>query len=328
LTISLLTGGRSNLTYLLSQHQRRWVLRRPPLGHIMPSAHDMAREFRTLSFLSDNHFPSPEPLALCNDQSVLGVTFQVLRYVPGLVVSDETTASGLAAGESDHLCRELIQVLARLHRIPPPPVALNRSVSSAHYLSRQMTRWTQQWQHTKTRDLSAFAQLSQWLENAVHQVPDNRNVTVVHGDYRLDNLVLGPDSKAVRAVLDWEMSTLGDPLMDLALLLVYWQQPTDALRSRISVAHNLTITDGFWPRDRLVAEYANASATPMDGQHLDTCIALACLKLAVVMESVHYRHLAGKALDQLSSGLAEAAPALLEMGLTVAGGAGLDGLAA
>jgi aminoglycoside phosphotransferase (APT) family kinase protein len=329
LTISLLTGGRSNLTYLLAQSQpdRRWVLRRPPLGHIMPTAHDMEREYRTLSFLSEHHFPSPEPLALCRDESVLGVRFQVLRYIPGLVISDAATARGLAGGAAGHLCQQLIDTLARLHQIRPPPPAAGHSTSSARYLQRQVTRWTQQWPHTKTRDLPAFDQLSGWLQDAVRAVPEDRQVTVVHGDYRLDNLVLDPDSLDIRAVLDWEMSTLGDPLMDLALLLVYWQQGNDVLRKKLAVAQDLTTASGFWSRDQLVAQYSAAAGQPADSAHLTTCLALACLKLAVVMESIHYRHLAGQALDQLSAGLAEAAPALLEMGLRAASGQGVSGLA-
>jgi aminoglycoside phosphotransferase (APT) family kinase protein len=329
LTISLLTGGRSNLTYLLAQSQpdRRWVLRRPPLGHIMPTAHDMEREFRTLSFLSGHHFPSPEPLALCRDESVLGVRFQVLRYIPGLVISDAVTARGLAGGAAGQLCQQLVDTLARLHQLRPPAPPAGHSTSSAHYLQRQVTRWTQQWPHTKTRDLPAFGQLSDWLQGAVRAVPEDRQVTVVHGDYRLDNLVLDPDSLAIRAVLDWEMSTLGDPLMDLALLLVYWQQGNDVLRKKIAVAQDLTTASGFWSRDQLVARYSAAAGQPTDSAHLATCMALACLKLAVVMESIHYRHLAGQALDQLSAGLQEAAPALLEMGLRAASGQGVSGLA-
>lgn len=337
LVVSRLAGGRSNLTYLLYQGHpgdgnsgpgQQWVLRRPPLGHILPSAHDMAREFRTLSFLAGHQFPAPEPLALCSDESVLGVPFQILRYVPGLVISDELTSGRLTAGQAGRACRELIHTLARLHRIPPPALAPGRSASAAHYLRRQLARWTQQWQHTKTRDLLTFAQLARWLQEAVGRVPEDRQVTVVHGDYRLDNLVLDPATLDVRAVLDWEMSTLGDPLMDLAVLLVYWQQDGDALRRKVAVALGLTTASGFWSRDRLAAEYAQAAAVPVDGGQLNTCIALACLKLAVVMESVHYRHLSGQALDQLSSGLAGAAPALLEMGLRVAAGEGPAGLAA
>jgi aminoglycoside phosphotransferase (APT) family kinase protein len=330
LAISPLAGGRSNLTYRLAQPAsgRAWVLRRPPLGHIMATAHDMSREFRTLTFLSGHGFPAPEPVALCEDDSVLGVTFQVLRYVPGLVISDEAASRGLTGRAADHLCRELIAGLARLHQIAPPALAPGQSPSSADYLRRQLARWTRQWPGTRTRDLPAFDQLARRLADMVAAVPPGREVTVVHGDYRLDNLVLDPGSLDIRAVLDWEMSTLGDPLMDLALLLVYWQQENDVLRRRLAVARNLTTGPGFWSRERLVAEYANAARQPADTQHLDTCLALACLKLAVIMESVHYRYLAGQAQDQLSSGLEEAAPALVEMGLRVAGGKGLGGLTA
>jgi aminoglycoside phosphotransferase (APT) family kinase protein len=328
LTITLLTGGRSNLTYRLSQADRNWVLRRPPLGHVMPSAHDMAREFRTLSFLAGNHFPVPEPLALCEDESVLGVAFQILGYVPGVVISDEAATRRLSAADAGHLCRELIRVLTRLHGIPAPAQAPDRSTSCVHYLRRQVNRWTAQWERTKTRELPSFARLSQWLQGAISSVPEDRRVTVVHGDYRLDNLILDPVSKDIRAVLDWEMSTLGDPLMDLALLLVYSEQSGDILRKRVAVARNLTTVPGFWPRGRLAEEYFKGAAIPADKRHLDICLALACLKLAVIMESVHYRYLAGQTVDELSAGLEEAAPALLRMGVLVSEGKGIDGLAA
>ena len=189
-----------------------------------------------------------------------------------------------------------------------------------------MARWTDQWQHTATRELAAFEPLARWLREEIGSLPTDYDVTLVHGDYRLDNLVLDPDTQQVRAVLDWEMSTLGDPLMDLALLLVYWEQPGDRLRHRVNVARNLTTGDGFWSRDQLLSAYAQATTRPLD--HLHACLGLACLKLAVVMESIHYRHLAGQALDPLSAGLEDATPALLELGLAVTDGQGLAGLTA
>jgi aminoglycoside phosphotransferase (APT) family kinase protein len=328
LTITTLVGGRSNVTYRLSQGDRSWVLRRPPLGHVMPSAHDMAREFRTLSLLSQHHFPAPAPLAYCDDESVIGVEFQVLSYVPGLVISDAGVARSLAATDASHLCRELVHALVRLHRIPPPALEPGRSASSRDYLDRQLARWAQQWVRTRTRELSVFDRLAEWLESAIPSVSGDRQITIVHGDYRLDNLIVDPVSKDIRAVLDWEMSTLGDPFMDLALLLVYWEEPGDVLRRQIGVARNLTTPSGFWSRSRVAEEYFGHSAIPVDQQHLDVCLALACLKLAVIMESVHFRYLAGQAADQLSAGLEIAAPALLQMGLAVAEGRGLGGLAA
>jgi aminoglycoside phosphotransferase (APT) family kinase protein len=327
LTVRLLTGGRSNLTCLLTQPGgRRWVLRRPPLGHVMPSAHDMAREFRTLSWLSGRHFPAPQPRALCEDNSVLGVTFLIYEYVPGLIISDPATAQGLSEAEAHFLCDDLIRTLARLHAIPPPAAGVGRSESSLGYLGRQITRWTQQWDRTRTRDLPDFGRLAQWLCDEVSSLHTDYPVSFVHGDYRLDNLVLAPASKNVRSVLDWEMSTLGDPIMDLALLLLYWEQPEDGLRRTVNVARNLTTSRGFWSRDKLLREYIQATSLPTD--HVDACLALACLKLAVITESIHYRHLAGQALDNLSQGLADATPALLRLGLAVAEGRGLAALAA
>ena len=333
LSARLLAGGRSNLTCLISQpdgepgssSERQWVLRRPPLGHVMPSAHDMVREFRILSELDGTGFPAPRPRALCTDHSVLGVTFLIYDYVPGLVISDEATAAQLTAARADQVSSELVTTLARLHGLTPPPVPPGRSSSATDYLRRQVTRWTGQWQHTATRDLPAFPQLARWLQNEVSGLTADYEVTMVHGDYRLDNLILDPGTSQVRAVLDWEMSTLGDPLMDLALLLVYWEQSGDALRRKVNVARNLTTGDGFWSRERLVGAYAGATARPLD--HLPVCLALACLKLAVVMESIHYRHRSGQAIDPLSAGLGDAAPALLELGLEVASGHGLAGLA-
>jgi len=326
LRVRLLAGGRSNLTCLLSQPGGgRWVLRRPPLAHIMPSAHDMSREFRALSGLGGTGFPAPSPRALCTDQTVLGVTFLIYDYVPGLIIADEAAARRLTEAQAGRLCGGLVSTLAQLHGVGPPPAAPGFSASAKDYLSRQVARWADQWLRTATRDLAAFEPLARWLQGEISGLPTDYAVTLVHGDFRLDNLVLDPDNLQVRAVLDWEMSTLGDPLMDLALLLVYWEEPADGLRKDVNVARNLTTAEGFWSREQLVSAYAGAAARPLD--HLRACLGLACLKLAVVLESIHYRHLSGQALDALSAGLGDAAPALLELGLAVAGGQGLAGLA-
>jgi aminoglycoside phosphotransferase (APT) family kinase protein len=325
--VRLLAGGRSNLTCLLSQpNGQRWVLRRPPLGHVLPTAHDMAREFGTLSLLSGTGFPAPRARALCTDHGVLGVTFLIYEYVKGLIVSDEKTAGSLGETEADHLSGELISALVRLHAIAPPQPGPGRSVSSVSYLSRQVRRFSGQWQRSQTRELPAFDRLTQWLRKEVGRLSADYPVAIVHGDYRLDNVVLSPSAKDIRAVLDWELSTLGDPLMDLALLLLYWEEPDDGLRQQVNVARRLTIRHGFWSRDRLLSEYLGATGLP--AEHLAACLGLACLKMAAIMESIHYRHLSGQALDELSEGQAGTAPALLEIGLAVAAGNGLAALSA
>jgi fatty-acyl-CoA synthase len=325
LTARLLTGGRSNLTCLLTQPSgRQWVLRRPPLGHLTPTAHDMGREFRTLSQLEGSGFPAPKPRALCTDQAVIGVTFLLYDYVPGRIIDDAATAGRLTEDEASRLSGELIRTLAQLHAIAPPAPEAGRSRSSIGYLQRQLTRWTDQWQRNQTRELPAFGQLGRRLAEELGRLSPDYPSTFVHGDYRLDNLILDPSSYQVRAVLDWEMSTFGDPLMDLALLLAYWEQPGDRLRRRVNVARNLTVAPGFWSRDRLLSEYLAATGVP--GEHLNVCLGLTCLKLACIVEGIHHRHQAGQALDELSAGMADAAPALLELGLMVAD-QGLAGLA-
>jgi aminoglycoside phosphotransferase (APT) family kinase protein len=326
LTARLLAGGRSNLTCLLTQSSgRQWVLRRPPLGHLTPTAHDMSREFRTLSWLDGTGFPAPRPRALCTDQSVIGVTFLVYDYVAGHIIGDAAAAGSLPEAEASRLSGELIKTLAQLHAIAPPAPEADRSRSSTGYLQRQLARWADQWQRNQTRKLPAFGQLERWLADEMGRLSSDYPSTFVHGDFRLDNLILDPSSYQVRAVLDWEMSTFGDPLMDLALLLAYWEEPGDGLRRHVNVARNLTIAPGFWSRDRLLSEYLAATGVP--AEHLDVCLGLTCLKLATILEGIHYRHQAGQALDELSAGMADAAPALLEMGLLVAEGNGLAGLA-
>jgi aminoglycoside phosphotransferase (APT) family kinase protein len=273
----------------------------------------MAREFRALSSLAGTGFPAPRPRALCTDPSVLGVTFLIYDYVPGLIAADEAAARRLTPAQAGQLCGELAGALVRLHTVALPPIPPGRSASAKDYLGLQVTRWTHQWRRTATRELPSFEPLACWLRDEIRGLPTDYDVTVVHGDFRLDNLVLDPDTQQIRAVLDWEMSTLGDPLMDLALLLVYWEQPGDGLRHQVNVARNLTTTDGFWSREQLVHAYAAATGLPLG--HLQACLGLACPKLAVVMESIHYRHLSGQALDPLSAGLGEAPAALLELGL-------------
>lgn len=258
---------------------------------------------------------------------MLGITFLICEYVPGLIISNPAQAQHLTSSESDLLCGSLIQTLPQLHGIQPTPLPPGRSHSARQYLDRQVLRWIQQWQRTQTRNLPAFDRLARWLQDEVARLTADYPVTFVHSDYRLDNLVLDPSSASVRAVLDWEMPTFGDPLMDVALLLVYWEERGDGRRQSVNVARNLTTaSDGFWSRGQLLREYIAATNLPMD--HLNVCLGLAGLKLAVIVESVHYRYLSGQALDDLSSGLGDAAPALLDMGLAVASGRGIAGLAA
>ena len=324
---SRLAGGLSNVTYLVTQGETSLVIRRPPLGHVMPTAHDMGREFTVLSGMARGGFRAPRPLAFCDDESVNGARFLVMEYVPGRILSSDAAAEGLSAQDAGVLSAELMDTLAELHAVDAAAVGLGDFGKPEGFLARQVGRWRQQWELSKTRDLPEIESLASWLDERVATIPTGAPWSVVHGDYRLDNCIVDPIDPRVRAVLDWEMSTLGDPLMDLATILVYWSRPGDTLRHEIRFAAFVTDRDGFWDREALVDRYATASGR--DIGHLDVCIALSGFKLAVIMESIRKRTLAGQQLGadmSLADGMARATDALAQMGLAMADGEGVAAL--
>ena len=319
LQATLLAGGRSNISYQLTDASgSSWVLRRPPLGHIMPSAHDMGREFRVLSGLNSVSYPTPATRGYCEDESVIGAKFMMMDFVDGRVIESAQTASSLSAAQADEISQELVDTLARLHAVDPTAAGLDQLGKPAGYLQRQVKRWGEQWQITKTRELPEIETLHAWLETAITKVPESLPTSIVHGDYRIDNVILAGDKSEIVAVLDWEMSTLGDPISDLAISLVYWSQATDTLRKKIPVAEDVTSGPGFWSRQQVLDRYV--SQTGLDISHLDECVALACFKLAVIMESIHHRNLSGQQLGAAAgaqSTMGEATLALTELGLAV-----------
>ena len=300
LRADLLAGGRSNISYRLSDGAGgEWVLRRPPLGHILPSAHDMGREFRVLTGLHSVGFPVPRPVAECTDVDVIGAQFMLMDFVDGRVIDSADRASHLAPEEASAISGALVDALADLHAIDPAAAGLESLGRPDGYLARQVSRWTKQWELTRTRDLADIDVLAAALASQVDDVLAMPG-SIVHGDFRIDNTILAADAPVVRAVLDWEMSTLGDPISDLAVMLVYWTDAGDTLRSAVPVAQHITDQPGFWTRAELVARYADHSGRSLD--HLDFCAALACFKLAVIMESILARSLQGQ---QLGTGASE-----------------------
>ena len=295
----LLAGGRSNLTYAVTDASgRRWAVRRPPLGHIMPSAHDLGREFTVLSRLSDVGYPVPRPWALCSDESVIGSRFLVMDFVDGIVIADQEDAEALTPDQCRHISRQLVDQLARLHALDVEGTGLADFGRPQGYLARQVRRWGQQWELSRTRDVPGIALMAAWLADEVSRLPDDLPGSVVHGDYRLDNVILSTDATSLLAVLDWEMATLGDPVADLATFLIYWTQAGDRLRSLVPVAQGVTSGPGFWRREELVDHYASVTGSSLD--HLGFCLVLACYKLAVILESLNYRSLMGQQLGRMS----------------------------
>ncbi len=231
LRAQLISGGRSNLTFLVADESSKWVLRRPPLHGLTPSAHDMAREYKVVAALADTAVPVARAVALCDDESVLGAPFQMVEYVAGQVVRSRAELEALGDEHVIEGCVDaLIRVLADLHAVDPAAVGLADFGKPSGYLERQVRRWGSQWELVRLPDDDRDADV-QRLHSALQQsIPQQSRTSIVHGDYRIDNTILDAnDPSQVRAVVDWELSTLGDPLSDAALMCVYRDPSLDLI---------------------------------------------------------------------------------------------------
>ncbi len=316
LRFSLISGGRSNLTYRVeagSEAGGCWVLRRPPLGHVLPTAHDMAREHRVLAALAGTGVPVPRPLALCTDPAVNDAPFYVMEHRSGVVLADHLP-EGYAATAPDRrrIGDALIDVLARLHAVDFRAVGLADFGRPEGYLERQVRRWAQQWERSRTGPLPAIEELQHRLAAAL---PGSPAPALVHGDYRLGNLALDPaDPGRVVAVYDWEMATLGDPLADLGYTLIYWAEPGEPDAGRLLPA--VTAAPGFATRAGLVERYARASGR--DVAQVDFYQVLALYKLAVISEGIYARWKMGKTLGEGFDAVVRAAGPIAERALAIA----------
>ena len=316
LSFSLISGGRSNLTYRVESPAGVWVLRRPPLGHVLPTAHDMAREFRVLSGLARVGFPAPQPIALCEDPAVNGCAFYVMDYRDGVVIAEDLPEGYAAAPEERRaLSVSLIRTLAELHAIDYGAVGLGDFGRPGGYLERQVRRWSEQWARSATRPLAGVRELTRRLEGAI---PASPPPAIVHGDYRLGNMMLAHDDPGrVVAVLDWEMATLGDPLSDLGYTLIYWGEaddPEEYLASR--PGSRASAHPGFLTRRELIEEYARWSGR--DVSAIEFYQVLAHYKLAIICEGIHARFLAGETVGEGFEGMGERCAFLIEAGLEIA----------
>ncbi|MFM8867051.1 MAG: phosphotransferase family protein [Ilumatobacteraceae bacterium] len=285
-SFSLIAGGRSNLTYIVTDSTgRRLVLRRPPLSHALASAHDMGREHRIIAALRDTRVPVPDALGLCTDEEVNGAPFYLMEFVDGHVIRDQDAAIHLLSEPARTAASHaLVDTLAEIHRVDPGAVGLGELGRHEGYVARQLKRWYGQWNASKTRELPDIDVVHEELSR---RIPDQGAATIVHGDFRLDNCIVGDDG-SVRAVLDWELCTLGDPLADVGLLMVYWTGPNDDTTVR---PFSGTQTLGFLDRRDIAARYAATSGR--DISQIDFYVAFAYWKLACIMEGVFARYRAG-----------------------------------
>jgi aminoglycoside phosphotransferase (APT) family kinase protein len=285
LRAELLLGGRSNLTYAVTDGRRRWVLRRPPLGHVLATAHDMGREYRVLSALGPAGFPVPATVLYCPDPDVLGVPFYLMDHVDGTVHRDPGRLAALGPAVVRTLVLSLVETLARLHAMVPDRIGLADFGRPEGYNGRQVRRWKRQLDASRCREVPGLPELADRL---AARIPAGGPGAVVHGDFRLDNVLIGPGGE-IRAVLDWEMSTLGDPLSDLALLLVYSGRPMQGGDGPPCAPFEVP---GHPGADEIAAHYARRSGR--DVGDLRWYVAFAAFKLAVILEGVHYRYVHGR----------------------------------
>lgn len=288
LTATMFAGGRSNLTYAVTDGTERWVLRRPPLGHVLPTAHDMVREHRVLAALSAAGFPAPRPVLLCADVEVIGAPFYLMEHVDGTIYRDVTALEAMGPEAMRTLVLSLVDTLADLHALDPAAIGLADFGRPEGFNSRQVRRWKKQLDASRSREVPGIEELHARLAAAV---PDGAGA-VVHGDYRLDNVLIGPRLE-INAVLDWEMSTLGDPLSDVALMLVYAGRPlligAGEARSSISVPGHPSLAE-------MAGHYAKRSGRDVSDLHW--YVGFAAFKLAVILEGVHYRYVQGQTVGE------------------------------
>jgi aminoglycoside phosphotransferase (APT) family kinase protein len=306
LTAELVAGGKSNLTYAVSDGSHEWILRRPPVGHLLATAHDMAREYRVMAALQGTDVPVPTTYALCDDLDVLGAPFYLMERVAGRPYRFVREVEPLGPARTRAISIELVDVLARLHAVNPTAVGLADFGRPEGFLERQVRRWRKQMEASYTRDLPAADELHRLL--AV-RVPPESAAGIVHGDYRLDNVLTSNDDRLV-AVIDWEMATLGDPLTDLALMLVYGRLGASAANNAVV---DVASAPGYLGEDEILRRYGAASDRDLSA--FNFYIGLATFKLAGILEGIHYRFVHGQTVGEGFDSIGDLVEPLLEQGL-------------
>lgn len=286
---SLITGGHSNLTYRVSDSEGHvYVLRRPPLGAVLATAHDMAREHKIISGVGKTDVPVPPALGLCEDVEVNDAPFYVMAFVDGLVLADAIiTAKHFPESERARIGESVVQVLSRLHAVDPDAVGLGDLGRKENYLARQLKRWRGQWDKSKTRELPAMDEIYDAL---IERMPEQVGASIVHGDYRLGNMLTAPDG-SIAAVLDWELCTLGDPLADLGYLLNNWSEPGEVGPTSRGAALSPSSAGGFQTRAQIVERYTEL--TGRDASGVGYYRAFQYWRLAAIVEGVLARYLKG-----------------------------------
>ncbi len=297
----LIVGGKSNLTYRVWSAEGEYIVRRPPLGHVLSTAHDMGREFRIISALASTKVPVPQAIALSDDPS-----FYLMSFVDGPIYRRPQELEPLGGDRIQKLMTALVGVLVELHAIDPASIGLQDFGRPEGYLERQLRRWQKQLDSSRSRELEGIDELHDLL---VKQLPVSGNPAIIHGDYRIDNCIATADD-GIAAVLDWEMATLGDPLTDVGLLLMYWRLNIEM--GGVEAFGNATPLPGAPTGADLAAMYA--SKRGIDLASLDWYLAFANYKLAVIAEGIHFRYQAGQTVGDGFATLGAMVPLLVTQG--------------
>lgn len=309
-------AGHSNETFKVSRGAEQWVLRRPPRGPLLPTAHDVLREHRVMSALAGAGYPVPRPVLACDDSAVIGAPFYLMQQVNGVVFRNSLPPEFSAPAERAIIADQLIRALVALHAIDYAAAGLGGLGRPDGYIARQIKRWMGQLESARTRPLSDLDAVSAWLQRSM---PESLPAAIVHGDFRLDNVIFASEPPArLIAVLDWEMSTLGDPLADLGYLLSFWREPDEPASTPLpDDMGDVTSLPGFPSRAALAARYAELSGRHVT--HLNFYIVLAIWKLAILLEGSYNRHLAGTTDDPFFALLGEGVPALARRARVLSG---------
>ena len=312
LTVEQFPSGYSNLTYALRLGQRELVLRRPPFGNLVKSAHDMGREYRVLSRLCEVYEPAPRPYLYCDDDTIIGDEFYVMQRRHGVVLRGPKAPPELASNPAltGQLCEAFIDNLARLHTLDYQAAGLGELGKPEGYIERQVTGWTKRYTRARTDDLNDVEALAAWLAG---NRPVERQPALIHNDYKYDNIMLDPDNLThIVALLDWEMATVGDPLMDLGTTLAYWIEPTDSEPQRAR-AFGPTMAIGSFNRRELVSRYAEKTGFEIPNPLFYYCFGL--FKLAVIVQQIYARYVRGHTQDARFAELNETVASLGRTGV-------------
>ena len=292
-------GGHSNLTYMVSLFGREFVLRRPPFGPVAPTAHDMPREYRLLSAIHPHFDRAPRPYLLCEDASVIGAPFYLMERRRGTVIRRELPEALNEPTTLRHISEAMIGTMAELHRVDIYATGLVNIGKPVGFVTRQVKGWTERWHRAKTKEIAEIDDVAQWLLDKLPPEPDpgeGRPATLVHNDFKLDNVMLDPhDASRVIAVLDWEMCTVGDPLVDLGILLCYWAEKDDPEDRREAISP-VTVQPGWLTRRQLTERYAEM--TGRDVSRIDFYEIFAIFKIAVVVQQIYFRYVRGQTHDE------------------------------